>query len=176
MSIVHLSSSGRGQLPSGGNRSSRPEFRFDRTANEKRPYSSRSRFTGTLGERPVRHEFAIEDLGQAGWLRPHRYRYFCIRCRWLFLIENRRGKATAVDESGRPLCEPEQSDRVASFALGPCPAALPDIVREKRRPYRKFAHPPAEPRHENAKSGSTLFRTLSIGLKTAVAKRLLRIT
>jgi hypothetical protein len=142
MSIVRLSRYGRGQLPFGVNRPSGSQFRFDRTAEEKRSYFRPSRSTGALAQKPARHEFAIEDLGQAGWLKPHRYRYFCIRCRWLFLIENRRGDATAVDGSWRPLREPEQSTRVATFALGPCPAAPPeiDVACEKRGLYRRFTH------------------------------------
>lgn len=68
----------------------------------------------------LRHDFIIEDLGQAGWLRPHSYRYYCVRCRWTFLIEGRRGEVTALDEVGAPLPEAENARRISTFALGPC--------------------------------------------------------
>ena len=78
----------------------------------------------------MRHMFAIKDLGQSGWFKPHRYRYFCVLCRWTFLVENRRGDATALDESGQALRGAENAARVATFAVGPCPAAMPGIQRE----------------------------------------------
>jgi hypothetical protein len=74
----------------------------------------------------MRHTFAIEDLGQSGWFKPHNYRYFCVKCRWTFLVENRRGDATASDDSSRPLNGTEGAARVATFAIGPCPAAMPE--------------------------------------------------
>ena len=71
----------------------------------------------------ARHNFAVQDLGQSGLLGPHTYRYFCVTCRWMFLVVNRRGDTVALDESGQPLPEPENRRRVASFAEGPCPAS-----------------------------------------------------
>ena len=41
----------------------------------------------------------------------------------MFQVVNRRGEAIALDESERSLPEPENSRRVASFAIGPCPVA-----------------------------------------------------
>jgi hypothetical protein len=80
----------------------------------------------------MRHMFAIKDLGQSGWFKPHRYRYFCVLCRWTFLVENRRGDATAWDESGHALSGAESAARVATFAVGPCPAAMPEIQFAER--------------------------------------------
>jgi hypothetical protein len=72
----------------------------------------------------MRHEFAIKDLGAgAGWFKAHRYIYFCVHCRWTFLVVNRRGDTIAVDEAGQPLPEAENLRRQTSFALGPCEAA-----------------------------------------------------
>jgi hypothetical protein len=69
----------------------------------------------------MRHEFHIADLGQPrGWFRAHRYRYSCIRCGWAFLVEGHRGTTTALNEVGAPLPEPEHSQRVKTFSLGPC--------------------------------------------------------
>jgi hypothetical protein len=173
MSIVRLSRYGHRQLPFGLDQPSGAQLRFDGTAGEKSSYFRPRRSTSALAQKPARHEFAIEDLGQAGWLTPHRYRYFCIRCRWLFLIENRLGDATAVDESGRPLREPEQSTRVAAFALGPCPAALREIevVCENRGAGRRLTHPTEEYQRESAESSSTPLRTLLTKLKTGLTKR-----
>jgi hypothetical protein len=69
----------------------------------------------------MRHDFFIEDLGQPkGWFKLYRYRYLCLRCGWAFLVENRRGRTTALDEFGERLAQPLQSLRVKTFALGPC--------------------------------------------------------
>jgi hypothetical protein len=84
--------------------------------------------------------FAIKDLGQSGWLKPHSYRYFCVLCRWTFLVENRRGDATALDESGQALNGTEGAARAATFALGPCPAAMPEPqFAERKSIFRRTA-------------------------------------
>lgn len=173
MSIARPPRYDRRRLLFGLNRPSDSQLPFDRGAEEKCSHFRRGRSTGALVHKSARHEFVIEDLGQAGWLKPHRYRYFCIRCRWLFLIENRLGDATAVDGSGRPLREPEQSTRVVTFAMGPCAAALReiDVVGARRGFGRGLTHPTEEHQRESAKSGSTLLRTLLTGLITAVTKR-----
>jgi hypothetical protein len=88
----------------------------------------------------MRHTFAIKDLGQSGWFKPHRYRYFCLLCRWTFLVENRRGDATALDESGQALSGGENAARVATFALGPCPASMPELqFGERESIFRRRA-------------------------------------
>jgi hypothetical protein len=81
----------------------------------------------------MRHMFAIEDLGQSGWFKPHSYRYFCVLCRWRFLVENRHGDVTASDESGKALNGAEGAARVATFAFGPCPAAMPEPQFAERK-------------------------------------------
>jgi hypothetical protein len=69
----------------------------------------------------IRHNFVIERLAcRPGWFRRPRYRYYCIRCHWMFLVEGR--KVCALNESCDALPEPENAQRVASFALGPCVA------------------------------------------------------
>src|SRR4029077_10225942 len=97
----------------------------------------------------MRHMFAIKDLGQSGWFKPHKYRYFCVLCRWTFLVENRRGDATALDESGQALNGAESAARVATFALGPCPAAMPELQREsifrRRAKTKSYAQPRKRP-------------------------------
>ena len=88
----------------------------------------------------MRHSFAIKDLGQSGWFKPHRYRYFCVLCRWTFLVDNRRGDAFALDESGQALSGAENAARAATFALGPCPAAMPELqLAEQEGIFRRRA-------------------------------------
>lgn len=70
----------------------------------------------------ARHAFAIEHLGQpAGWFQPHRYRYFCVRCGWMFRVENRRGDAIAVGLDGAPLAEPKIAGASRPFKMAPAP-------------------------------------------------------
>jgi hypothetical protein len=40
-------------------------------------------------------------LGQAGSFDSHQYRYYCVRCLWLFLVVNPRGDA--LDEPGKQM-------------------------------------------------------------------------
>jgi hypothetical protein len=70
------------------------------------------------------HSYVIEPLGRRpGWFKHPQYRYYCIRCHWMFLVDGR--KIHALNESCDSLLEPENSHRVASFALGPCVAIPP---------------------------------------------------
>ena len=79
----------------------------------------------------MRHNFAIELKGRAGRFKPQRYHYFCIRCRWLFLVEG--AAISALADSRKPLTEREGLRRIATFAAGPCPAApLDDALLERR--------------------------------------------
>ena len=174
MSIGRRTRDGRKYLSVGFDRHPGNLLGLDGTAGEERSYFHASRSTGSLSQKPARHEFAIEHLGQAGWLKPHRYRYYCIRCRWLFLVENRRGDALAVDELDRPLSQAENTARVATFAIGPCPAALPelDLAGERRGLYRRFTHSAPDSPQEGARSGLTSLQKLFAALKTAVTKRL----
>jgi len=87
----------------------------------------------------LRHKYAITHLGQAdGWIRPHRYRYLCVRCRWTFLIDNRRGDPIAIGPDDLPIIGEEGRLRMASFSSGPCPgqpgrsAVALQIARHKK--------------------------------------------
>ncbi len=173
MGIERQPREARNYPPGGFDRRPGNRLRLDGAASEERPHYRANHSTDWLSQKPARHEFVIEHLGQAGWLKPHRYRYFCIRCRWLFLVENRRGDALAVDELNRPLAQSENAARVATFALGPCPAALPrlDVVRERRGLYRLTDSAP-DSQHEGARTGLSSLPKLFAALKTAVTKRL----
>jgi len=86
----------------------------------------------------MRHHFAIETLGKPGSLRPQPYLSTCVRCRWIFRINDSRGSIIALDGLGRRLPEPENSKRIVTFHRGPCPAfpvfdyLAPEIHRESR--------------------------------------------
>ena len=70
----------------------------------------------------TRHHFAIEALEKPGSFRPQPYLYTCVRCGWIFRINDSRGSIIALDGLGRRLPEPENSKRVVTFHRGPCPA------------------------------------------------------
>jgi len=88
----------------------------------------------------TRHHFAIEVLEKPGAFRPQPYLYTCVRCRWIFRINDSRGSIIALDGLGRRLPEPENSKRIVTFHRGPCPAfpvleyLVPEVERESRLP------------------------------------------
>src|SRR5712672_149317 len=72
----------------------------------------------------TKHVFAIEILDKLpGLFKPHRYLYYCARCRWSFVVnDGRKGVISPVDDDGNRLPHDEAARRFATFALGPCPA------------------------------------------------------
>lgn len=70
----------------------------------------------------LRHSFAIKALEKRGIFKPRPYVYICLRCRYTFLVNERRGSIVALDRKAQPIPEPENSRRLATFAQGPCPA------------------------------------------------------
>ena len=126
---------------------------------------------GRLGKVFMRHMFAIKDLGQRGWFKPHSYRYFCVLCRWTFLVENRRGNATALDESGRALNGAESAARVATFAFGPCPAAMPEPQSAGRKTvFRRTAETKSHIQQHRRPVPLTL-RDFLAGARSALIRR-----
>ena len=101
---------------------------------ESRPQSKRIPGPSTNGssrrtrQRPAftsdetRHHFAIEALDKSGPFRRQPYLYMCVRCKWMFRINDTRGSVIALDGLGRELQEPENAKRVVTFHRGPCPA------------------------------------------------------
>lgn len=71
-----------------------------------------------------RHSFVIKSLGRLpGIFQPHRHVYVCLRCKWSFIVnDGRRGVTTAVDRDLNPIASAEASQRLATFANGPCPS------------------------------------------------------
>lgn len=70
----------------------------------------------------TRHNFVIESLSKPGAFRSRPYLYTCMRCKWVFRVNDSPGMIIAVGERGQPLPEPERRRRAATFAQGPCPA------------------------------------------------------
>jgi hypothetical protein len=70
----------------------------------------------------TRHHYAIEALEKPGSFRPQPYLYTCVRCRWIFRLNDSRGSIVALDGLGRRLAEPENAKRIVTFQRGPCPA------------------------------------------------------
>jgi hypothetical protein len=72
----------------------------------------------------TKHIFAIKMLDQLpGLFKPHRYLYHCARCKWSFVVnDGRSGVISPLDGDGNRLPHDEALRRVATFALGPCPA------------------------------------------------------
>jgi hypothetical protein len=84
----------------------------------------------------TKHVFAIKILDKLpGLFKPNRYLYYCARCKWSFVVnDGRSGVITAVDGDGNSLQHDEAESRVATFALGPCPAL--QVLNSKPVPIR----------------------------------------
>ncbi|MGO9061352.1 MAG: hypothetical protein ACLQU2_28830 [Candidatus Binataceae bacterium] len=86
----------------------------------------------------MKHDYFIEDLGQAaGWFKPHRHRYSCLRCGWTFLVEDSRGAVVALDEFGEPLPRPLNAARVQTFVDGPCQPSQYPATERMQPAYKK---------------------------------------
>jgi hypothetical protein len=84
----------------------------------------------------TKHVFAIKILDKLpGLFKPNRYLYYCARCKWSFVVnDGRSGVITAVDGDGNSLQHDEKERRLATFALGPCPAL--QVLNSKPVPIR----------------------------------------
>jgi hypothetical protein len=100
--------------------------------------ASRTRRKMAFIAEEMRHQFAIETLDRPGPLRPQPYLYTCVRCKWIFRVNDSRGAIIALDGLGRRLPEPENSKRIVTFRQGQCPAfsvfeyLAPEVQRERR--------------------------------------------
>ena len=81
----------------------------------------------------LRHNFVIKALEKPGIFKRRPYVYICLRCRYTFLVNERRGSIVALDRKAKPITEPENSKRLATFAQGPCPAFEPVAQRRNRK-------------------------------------------
>jgi hypothetical protein len=70
---------------------------------------------------PVRHLLAIQRLPSGTARYPYNYCYYCVRCRWEFLVDG-FGGVVPVDHYRQPLPDAEAAYRRETFACGPCGA------------------------------------------------------
>jgi hypothetical protein len=85
----------------------------------------------------MHHHFAIEALGKPGSFRSQPYIYTCVRCKWIFRVNDPRGSIIALDGLGRHLPEPENTKRALTFQLGPC-SAFPHFEYLSPEPRRSI--------------------------------------
>jgi hypothetical protein len=69
----------------------------------------------------MRHSFAIQPLQKPGAFKPRPYLYYCVRCKWLFRVNDSRDSIVPLDQTGAAVTGDEAARRVASFHAGPCP-------------------------------------------------------
>jgi hypothetical protein len=69
----------------------------------------------------MRHNFAIWSLDQKAAYGRQLHLYYCLRCKWSFSVDDRRGSVTPLDLNGHPIHGIEAAERLATFSLGPCP-------------------------------------------------------
>ena len=73
------------------------------------------------GGPPVRHLFAIQRMPSDTGSYPYDYCYYCVRCRWAFLVDG-IGGVVPVGDHRQPLPDAEVAYRRETFARGPCGA------------------------------------------------------
>ncbi len=69
----------------------------------------------------MRHNFAIWALEKSGTSRRHLHIFYCVRCKWVFLVNDHSGSVTPLDQNGNPIREAEAAEMIATFGVGPCP-------------------------------------------------------
>ena len=96
--------------------------------------------------RTLRHEFVIGPLYDSN-LSPGKARlYYCVKCKWSFLVSG--SKVAVLGEDGSPLVGEESLRRFNTFEEGPCPvleasaSAAPPDVGTFRLPLRSKSDEP----------------------------------
>jgi hypothetical protein len=69
----------------------------------------------------TRHNFTIWALEKSGTSRGRFHLYYCVRCKWVFLVDDYSVSVTPLDQDGNLLRAPEAGKRLATFSVGPCP-------------------------------------------------------
>jgi hypothetical protein len=103
----------------------------------------------TPRNRNLRHEFLFGSLSKSPIVSRAARVYYCIRCKWHFLVCEKR--IAALDENGYPLGGAEGYERFKTFGDGPCPAlaeindaalreAAPSAVYQRRRNNNESGH------------------------------------
>jgi hypothetical protein len=75
----------------------------------------------------LKHNFVIQLLKKSGFFQPQPYVYFCIRCRFTFLVNQTRGSVVAVNSGGKPLSDQEIRRVPQPFFKAPVPLWNPRI-------------------------------------------------
>ena len=96
-------------------------------------------------DRSLRHEFVIGPRCDSSLFAEKARVYYCVRCRWNFLVC--RSRVAVLDERGNPLTGTESSDRFNTFEEGPCPVleALTSPEAAARGMVKQVDHPTAGP-------------------------------
>jgi hypothetical protein len=69
----------------------------------------------------MRHSFAIWALKEHPGSGRRLHLYYCLRCKWSFSVDDRRGSVTPLTSEGKPIEGRNAAARLATFGLGPCP-------------------------------------------------------
>jgi hypothetical protein len=88
-------------------------------------------FSAAQPQRALRHEFAIGPLHQNPLFQRKARLYYCIRCKWSFLVSGTT--VVALDKKGNPLAGAESANRVRTFAQGPCPRVVAFALAAAKR-------------------------------------------
>jgi hypothetical protein len=93
-----------------------------RELNRLYPSAGRNYSAKPFSAEEMNHNFAIRALKKPGFFARRPYICLCVRCRQIFLVNERHGSVVAIDRNRNPLPEPENSRQVKTFAQGPCPS------------------------------------------------------
>jgi hypothetical protein len=103
---------------SGGPTKPRPEARVSLTRQQDDSATSRARFT----PQECHHDFAIALLPRRSRFKGRAYLYTCLRCKWIFRVNDSSGWIIPIDSEGEELPEQISLERIRTFADGPCPS------------------------------------------------------
>jgi hypothetical protein len=105
----------------------------------------------------LRHEFVIGPLCDSPLFRQKARLYYCIRCRWHFLVSEK--KVVVLDEDRHPIVGPDSAARFNTFAEGPCPAL---VELETRYPIKAYIVN-LEPRRKSDEPRTVATRNIPVG-------------
>ena len=108
------------RAPLGGNSGFRG-LRLIRPRAPERPQRKTQAQPPAFSSVEMRHSFAIWSLDEETPSRRRLHLYYCLRCKWSFSIDDRRGSVTPLDLNGNPVQGAEAAARLATFGVGPYP-------------------------------------------------------
>jgi hypothetical protein len=85
------------------------------------PSQNLHRETPSFSPAEKRHNFAIWVLKDEPASRRRLYLYYCVRCNWAFSVDG-RGLVIPLNSNGGRIEGEDGSERLATFATGPCPS------------------------------------------------------